>query len=289
MNKKKGYFRITTIGGSPIFVHWSFPAGGILISVYGHLDPRQWVYYCIAYTLLILIHEGGHFVAARLFRLKVFALEITGLGGRCRIERPRNIRQGALFFSAGLITQFVTFLLVLSYVQLFGTPKGAFAGAIVITFTLVNLIIFVINLIPATGRGGRYSDGKMLWRLLLHVWKGQPHPLPPLVITPIDQTPVFPPDTRLITRPGFRPPGFIQGIEMLNDKSTPMEFVVDLLMRHLALSQAEAAVKTLDMHNTGGMLIPLPTAETAHRIADAIAAEAQAAGHSFVCRYASTK
>jgi ATP-dependent Clp protease adapter protein ClpS len=42
----------------------------------------------------------------------------------------------------------------------------------------------------------------------------------------------------------------------------------------------------LDIHNTGGALIALQSAKEAQRIADAVSAEARAAGHSLVCRYA---
>jgi len=286
MSKSKGYIKIATIGGSPVLVHWSFPAGGLLVSIYGHMDPRLWVYYCLTYTILILAHEGGHFIAARFFRLKVFAVEIAGTGGLCRIERPQRISHCALVYSAGLIAQIIVFLLTQLRLQVFGAPESAFEQAVVNTFTFVNLFLFVTNLIPHLGERGLQSDGYVLWKLWLHVYKGHPHPCPPLIATPADQTPVFPPDTRLISKPGFKPAGFLHGIEILNDNTTPMEFVVSTLTRHLELSREEAVVKMLDIHNTGGVLIALPTVEKAQSIADAITTDARSAGHSFVCRYA---
>jgi hypothetical protein len=63
MNKGRGYFKVTSIRGVPIFVHWSLPAGGVLVSLFGHVDPKEWVYYCVAYTLLVIIHESGHVMA----------------------------------------------------------------------------------------------------------------------------------------------------------------------------------------------------------------------------------
>jgi len=100
---------------------------------------------------------------------------------------------------------------------------------------------------------------------------------------------VFPPETRLLSKPGFRPDGFVCGIEVLNDQTTPMEFVVSVLSRHLEISRGEAIVKMLEIHNTGGLLIPFPSPQKARSAADAMAAEARAAGHSFVCRYADTQ
>jgi ATP-dependent Clp protease adapter protein ClpS len=78
----------------------------------------------------------------------------------------------------------------------------------------------------------------------------------------------------------------VHGIEILNDRTTPMEFVVTTLMTHLGLTREQAIVKMLDIHNTGGTLIKLQSAREAQRIADAVSAEARASGHSFVCRYA---
>jgi len=65
-----------------------------------------------------------------------------------------------------------------------------------------------------------------------------------------------------------------------------MEFVVTTLVTHFGLTRDQAIAKMLDIHNTGGALIALASATDAHRIADALSAEARAAGHSLVCRYA---
>ena len=93
MGERRGYFKLMAIRGVSVLVHWSLPAGGVLVASFGRVDPKQWVYYCIAYTLLIAIHEFGHLLAAAGLRLKVFSLEITGVGGLCRLERPRSVSQ----------------------------------------------------------------------------------------------------------------------------------------------------------------------------------------------------
>jgi ATP-dependent Clp protease adapter protein ClpS len=66
-----------------------------------------------------------------------------------------------------------------------------------------------------------------------------------------------------------------------------MEFVVGVLTTHLGLANREATIKMLEIHNKGGALIALSSADEAQSIADAISTEARAAGHSFLCRYAS--
>jgi hypothetical protein len=37
---------------------------------------------------------------------------------------------------------------------------------------------------------------------------------------------VLPPETSLLDTPEFVPPGFVHGIEVLNDDKTPMDFVI---------------------------------------------------------------
>src|SRR4051794_28464958 len=93
MKERPGYFKLGEIRGVQVLVHWSLPAGGALVAAVAQADPAQWVYYCVAFTLLVIIHEAAHVLAAVALRLKVFTVEISGFGGLCRIERPRRIRQ----------------------------------------------------------------------------------------------------------------------------------------------------------------------------------------------------
>ena len=287
MNTRSGYFRLAKVGGSELLVHWSLPLGGVIIATFVHAAPEQWVYFCLAYFLLVFIHEAGHVLAAIALRLKVFTVKISGVGGRCRFERPHRVWHSVFVYTAGLLAQAVTFSIALAYVVVFGSPANPFAGAIVFTFTYVNIGLFAISLIPYGSTGsGLATDGMVLWRLFLHVFRGHRHPHPPLGAKSADESPIFSRETRLLERPGFRPPGFVHGIEILNDGTTPMEFVVTALTTHLGITRDQAIVKMLDIHNTGGLLIALSSAKEAQRIADAVSADALAGGHSFVCRYA---
>jgi ATP-dependent Clp protease adapter protein ClpS len=282
----KGWLRIAVVGGTSVYVHWSLPAGGLLVAGLGGLDPEKWIYYCVAYSILVAVHECGHLLAAVALHMKVYAVNISGFGGFCRIERPNGIWKGFFVFSAGLLAQAATLLMSIAYVHMYGTPSNNFGRAVINTFTLVNVALFVFNVIPGRGRrSGRATDGAVLWGLFLHAFLGRPHPMPPFSVKSVDEAPVFPPETRLLHLPRFRPDGFMYGIEILNDKTTPMEFVVSTLRAHLALSEREAILKMFEVHNNGGVLISIPTREGSIRIADAISADARAAGHTFTCRF----
>jgi ATP-dependent Clp protease adapter protein ClpS len=95
---------------------------------------------------------------------------------------------------------------------------------------------------------------------------------------------ILSPGTSLLSVPGLVPANFRFGVEILNDNSTPMEFVVEILQAHLTLAYAEALTAMLDIHKRGGRLFPTANAADAHRIAETISAASSARGHSLVCR-----
>ena len=95
-------------------------------------------------------------------------------------------------------------------------------------------------------------------------------------------SPVFPPETSLLSQPAFVPPGFRQGLEILNDNTTPMEFVVSMLQDPIGFSRADAIGTMLAIHTKGGALLAVASLQEAERVAVAVAAHA--AGHPLVCR-----
>jgi Zn-dependent protease len=108
--------RTISIRNVPVYVHWSFPVGGCLASLRTGFSVVSTAYFCLALTLLILIHELGHVVGARALGLKVHSLAISGLGGQCFAERPRNVREGFIVFGGGLAAQFVLLALTVFYI-----------------------------------------------------------------------------------------------------------------------------------------------------------------------------
>jgi ATP-dependent Clp protease adapter protein ClpS len=115
----------------------------------------------------------------------------------------------------------------------------------------------------------------MFWlrRLLLRLGVSS---APPPVILPTTDS--------LTSIPGFVPAGFRFGIEIFNDNSTPMEFVVSTLGEHLGLSYHDAARAMLAIHSRGGALFATSSYADAQRIATAITAEATQHNHALLCR-----
>ena len=95
---------------------------------------------------------------------------------------------------------------------------------------------------------------------------------------------VLPFGTSLLALPQFVPPEFAQGLELLNDDRTPMQFVVEMLSTHAGLTKEQAHQTMLDVHTRGGALVPTETLDEAQRIAAQITAEAAKHTYPLVCR-----
>jgi hypothetical protein len=79
---------------------------------------------------------------------------------------------------------------------------------------------------------------------------------------------ILPLETSLLTFPDFVPPGC--GVEVLNDDSTPMEFVVSMLSAQLGLDRKGTIRAMLAIHTKGGALLATPTRAAAEAAARAI-------------------
>lgn len=95
---------------------------------------------------------------------------------------------------------------------------------------------------------------------------------------------VLQPRTQLLALAGFVPPGFKCGVEVLNDNTTPMEFVVSTLSANLGLSRKEATRTMITIHEKGGALLPTANRAQADAVAQAITAAAANLKYPLVCR-----
>jgi ATP-dependent Clp protease adapter protein ClpS len=71
-------------------------------------------------------------------------------------------------------------------------------------------------------------------------------------------------------------------LAMINDETTPIGFVVELLVRRAGLDEHEAARVANTAHYRGCCTIPFAEGEQAETIARAIRADAASAGHPLV-------
>ena len=164
--KEPGFIKAIVIKGVPVYLHWSFPIGGLLIAGFFNSSPEKIIFFVSAYLLLVLIHEIGHLLFARFFGLKVHAITVTGGGGRCFCDKPESYREALYLYGGGILAQLALFILTSLYVYLFGYPSSSVGNAFVLTFTVFNLFMILINIIPSKLVGGNVNDGHVLWMLL---------------------------------------------------------------------------------------------------------------------------
>ena len=99
----------------------------------------------IVFTLLILFHEFGHYMIARLFGIKVLKIIVYPYGGRCVLEDfiNRDLYIELLVAMAGVIFQFLFYSIIFLFFKI-----GYIRGYVMNLFTLYNNQMIFFNLLP---------------------------------------------------------------------------------------------------------------------------------------------
>ncbi|MCP4493865.1 MAG: hypothetical protein GY820_42170 [Gammaproteobacteria bacterium] len=148
-------------------MHWGLPIGSFFIFFAFTYDIHRSIAFSLAYIFLIFIHEIGHAIAARLLGLHLFKIELFGLGGVGHVEpAPQTRFEGIVLYSSGVLAQLVILMVTVIYLSFFGDSKFLISDDIVFTFTYLNMILLVLNLIPSRLTSGYDSDGKMIFHFL---------------------------------------------------------------------------------------------------------------------------
>jgi hypothetical protein len=167
MRRPNGSIAVAYVKGVPIYLHWSFPVGAFIPISFAQFEPIPSLLLCAGSILLVAIHEMGHLAAARVSDHHVFSLEISGAGGKCWTEAPRNATAEMLIYSGGLLAQLALFVVGLFAFPFVDDVRSDLFSYFVITATVMNAAMFIMNLVPRQPRnGGLPSDGYVLWQIL---------------------------------------------------------------------------------------------------------------------------
>lgn len=286
--RPRGSLQLGRFAGAPVYVHWTSLSSGLMLAALAHEMRHATPGFVVATVLgcigVVLLHEAGHAIAARRLGLAVYRIELKGGGGVCYNQAPRTARETAIVHAAGMAAQ-LALLLCVAVAAIAGVlPQGRAAAGLLLAATVANGVLLIGSALPTRASKGLDSDGSVLWQLFQdhrRGWTFLGAGIP--AMAPKEQSPVFPSETPLLTRPALVPKGFRQGIEVLNDATTPLEFVVQMLTTHLGWAPRKALFAAIEIHNRGGLVAPLPALE-AERVAAAIADDARTAGHALVCR-----
>lgn len=150
-----GFYKVGRLAGALVRVHWTTPIGLFILTGFS-FNPLVWG----ALLLVIVIHELGHAFLARRYALGLVSIDITGVGGVCRIEGNPSQRETSIVAWGGVLAQaalLVAALLVRAvfHVVAFGVLDGVFD-----TLITTNVIVLALNLLPV-----RPLDGYEAWRL----------------------------------------------------------------------------------------------------------------------------
>jgi Zn-dependent protease len=170
MDRPKGSVELVRIHRVPVYLHWSFPAGALFPITLARFDPVPSLYLVVGYVLLVLWHELGHLIAARWVKHQVVSIEISGTGGLCRTELPRDARSAVFIYSGGLMAQLVLFLIAMPGFSLLEELKSEALSYFLVVAVVMNAGMFILNVIPARGVDGP-TDGFVLWALLKYYVK----------------------------------------------------------------------------------------------------------------------
>lgn len=145
-----GFLRVRA-GRIPLRIHWSTPFG---LFVFGGLgvSPLLWLVLASA----VAVHEVGHVVLVRRFRLTIVSIDLHGLGGTCRWVGPATALQAAVIAWGGILAQLLVIAIVVGGRPfLEAGPRGATDLVL-----HANLYLVALNLLPFAP-----FDGRRAWAI----------------------------------------------------------------------------------------------------------------------------
>jgi ATP-dependent Clp protease adapter protein ClpS len=177
----------------------------------------------------------------------------------------------------------ILFFTTVGFIYINGAPTSKAGESFGKAFIFINGILFFWNILPRKNRKENFgTDGYILWKLIIQYLRKEAFVYP-------DTSATFSPKTSLLSNKELIPAGFRVGIEIFNDNTTSMEFVVNTLIRHLKISEEEAIKMMAAIHNNGGLLFPLESYAVAEAISSSISKDAQEKGFTLLCRPVETR
>jgi Zn-dependent protease/predicted transcriptional regulator len=178
-----GVFKIMTIGGIAIKVHWSWviilalvtfqlAVGYFPLQMPGENTVVYWVLGLIAALLLfvsVLLHELSHSFMALARGLKVRDIVLFIFGGVSNIEQePESARDEFLVTVVGPLSSLVLAAVFFGLEQLVSPPVrrvGAGAAAVLQYLAFINLLLGLFNLIPGFPLDGGRVLRSIVWAI----------------------------------------------------------------------------------------------------------------------------
>jgi Zn-dependent protease len=178
-NKMKNSLYIGKIAGIKIFLHWTFPIIIIWIifsNLYRGSDTQEiiWsVLFILALFICITLHELGHALTAKRYRIQTMDITLLPIGGVARLEKiPEKPGQELLVALAGPAVNLLITVLLFIFFRLTKLPTDfsvitqVTADNFLLSLAFVNLWLALFNLVPAFPMdGGRVLRALLSFRI----------------------------------------------------------------------------------------------------------------------------
>lgn len=172
--------RIVTFYGTALRIHATFPLLLLGIGWIGWQRGGQdaaidGVVFVLLVFLCVLLHEGGHALAARCYGIRTPDITLLPIGGLARLERmPDRPGQEIVVALAGPLVNVILALLLygLLEVQIAAfaeAPEDLLQQSLVARLIGVNVMLVVFNMLPAFP-----LDGGRVLRAVLAIWLARP-------------------------------------------------------------------------------------------------------------------
>lgn len=161
MKFRKGSLTLSSWQGIPIRINWTVILGALFFSRFQFL-PIFWV----AFFGLVLIHEAGHTIILKHYRLWVDEIVIHGFGGYCRWNGEVTAVQRALIAWGGVIAQLFAFAIAAVVFYFVDYSSSPMTYQLYHVFIRTNILIIIFNLIPIEP-----LDGAKAWKIIDPLWE----------------------------------------------------------------------------------------------------------------------
>jgi Zn-dependent protease/CBS domain-containing protein len=170
-----GSFRLTTVSGIPIRIHFTFTiilAWAWLVGMganHGTRSAMLAVLYVMALFACVVLHELGHALTARRYGIRTRDIVLYPIGGIATLERLPDVGPELWIALAGPMVNVAIALLLAGLSLLLGRPLPAFnldwerSGTTILgNLMWTNVVLFAFNMLPAFPMDG----GRVLRALL---------------------------------------------------------------------------------------------------------------------------
>jgi len=118
------------------------------------------LFYILTYLLIIVLHEAGHAIVAKILKYKVDTIFLTPFYATCEFEEPYYAFELQLIASAGIAVQIIILLFAIIIITFFNTYIDlVFLDILKVVCVGFNSTLILLNLLPLDP-----LDGYHIWK-----------------------------------------------------------------------------------------------------------------------------